>query len=296
MKIRALVLDAARELLYRKTLLFYFGIVTLVHLFLILALQTDVADGAITSIKVFGLEGRASSGGFTLGGPAGQQPDALTAAALVQGIQIGISFILYPMGILLAVFATSSLVPRMLEKGTIDLVLAKPVSRPALFAARYLGALLVAGANLIYLVGGVGLILGLKTGFWNWGFILSGLMMTAYFGALLGFLVLIGVLLRSTSIGLMLTTGIFIVSLVIRLPHSNRNWPMLLTSKTARFLAQALVESLYHGLPRTYDFGQIASELIMHRPVETWMPVLGTLASGLTALGLAILYFRRVDF
>jgi hypothetical protein len=71
---------------------------------------------------------------------------------------------------------------------------------------------------------------------------------------------------------------------------------MLLTSKTARFLAQALVESLYHGLPRTYDFGQIASELIMHRPVDTWMPVFGTFASGLAALGLAILYFRRVDF
>jgi len=295
-KIRALVLDAARELLYRKTLLFYFGIVTLVHLFLILALQTDVADGAITSIRVFGLEGRASGGGFTLGDRAAPATAGLTAAALVQGIQIGISFVLYPMGILLAVFATSSLVPRMLEKGTIDLMLAKPVSRPALFAARYLGALLVAGANLIYLVGGVGVILGLKTGFWNWGFILSGLMMTAYFGALLGFLVLIGVLMRSTTIGLMMTTGIFIVSLVIRLPHANSNWPMLLTSRTARFLAQGVVEVLYHALPRTFDVGQIASALILHQPVLSWMPVVGTLGSGLAALGLAILYFRRIDF
>jgi hypothetical protein len=154
----------------------------------------------------------------------------------------------------------------------------------------------VAGANLIYLVGGVGLILGLKTGFWNWGFLLSGLLMTAYFGSLLGFLVLIGVLLRSTSIALMMTTGIFIVSLVIRLPHANRNWPMLLTGRTSRFLAQAVVEVFYHGLPRTADVGQIAGELILHRPVGTWMPLAGTLGSGLAALGLAILYFRRVDF
>jgi ABC-type transport system involved in multi-copper enzyme maturation permease subunit len=296
MKVRALILDAARELLYRKTLLFYFGLVTLVHLFLILALQTDVADGAITSLKVFGLEGHASGSGFTLDNRGVEASPGLTAEALVQGLQFGISFVLYPMGILLAVFATASLVPRMLEKGTIDLILAKPVSRPMLFLARYLGALLVAGVNLLYLVGGVGLILGLKTGVWNWAFILSGLMMTAYFGALLGFLVLIGVLLRSTSISLMMTTGIFIVSLVIRLPHSNRNWPMLFTSKTARFLAQSVVESLFHGLPRTYDVGQIASALIMHKPVVTWMPMAATLGSGLVALGLAILYFRRVDF
>jgi hypothetical protein len=130
-RLRVLILDAARELLYRRTLLFYFGIVTLVHVLLILALQTDVADGAITSLKLFGMEGRASGGGFSFDSRGGEGigPGDLTAAALVQGIQVGISFVLYPLGILLAVFATASLVPRMLEKGTVDLLLAKPVSR-----------------------------------------------------------------------------------------------------------------------------------------------------------------------
>ena len=51
-KVAAIVLDTGRELAYRKTLLFYFGIVTLTHLLLLLALQTDVANGVITSRAV----------------------------------------------------------------------------------------------------------------------------------------------------------------------------------------------------------------------------------------------------
>jgi len=296
MRIRALLLDTCRELLYRKTLLFYFGIVTLTHLLLLLALQTDAANGLITSVRVFGMEGRAGGGGFQLDNRAAPGGMMLDAATLVRGVEVAVAWILYPMGIMLSVFATASLVPRMLEKGSIDLLLSKPVSRPALFAARWLGGFTVAGANLVYLVGGVGTIMGFKVGIWNWGFLLSGLMMAAYFGALLGYLVLIGMLLRSTTIGVMLTGVIYFASLLVFFPHANADWPMLITSRFARFGAQTVVEVLYHALPRTYEFGQIATSLIMERPIESWAPVGGTLLSGSAALLAAVLLFRRTDF
>ena len=85
MRIRALVIDTGRELLYRKTLLFYFGIVTLTHLVLLLALQTDGANGLITSVSLFGLEGRAGGGGFQMdnrGVPGGLAIDALRGAGV----------------------------------------------------------------------------------------------------------------------------------------------------------------------------------------------------------------------
>ncbi len=296
MKVGAIVLDTVRELLYRRTLLFYFGIVTLTHLLLLLALQTDVANGAISSIRVFGMEGHGSGGGFSFGSEAGGGAAGLTAASLASGIQIVIAFIFYPVAILLAVLATSSLVPHMLEKGAIDLLLSKPVSRPVLLLSRYLGALLVAGANLIYLVGGVGVILALKTGVFNTGFILSGLMMTAYFGALLAFLVLWGVLLRSTIIGIMMTAAIFFASLVVSWPHSSPDWPMLITSRMPRYATQGIVELLYHALPRTFEFSQIVSNLILQRDVASWNAVFGTVASGAGALACAVLWFRRTDF
>ena len=296
-KVAAIVLDTGRELAYRKTLLFYFGIVTLTHLLLLLALQTDVVNGAITSIRLFGLEGSASPHGFGFGtGRAGEGGMGLNAEQLVRAIQIAMTWTLYPMGCMLGVFATASLVPHMLEKGTIDLLLSKPVSRPVLFASRYLGAFLVAGANLLYFVGGVGVILAIKTGVWNGGFFLSGLLMTAYFGALLAFLVLFGVLLRSTTIGIMSAAAVYFVSLMVAWPHANADWPALLTSRTARFGTQATVEILYHALPRTLELGNMVTDLVMQRPVASWMPVVWTIVSGAGALALAIAWFRRCDF
>jgi len=295
MKVAAILLDTARELAYRKTLIVYFGIVTLTLLVLLLALQTDVADGVITGISLFGLEGQASPHGFAFGTGATQNM-GMDAETLVRAMQIAMTWTLYPVGVMLAVFATASLVPHMLEKGTIDLLLSKPVSRPVLFASRYLGALLVAGANLLYFVGGVGVILAFKTGVWNGGFFLAGLLMTVYFGALLAFLVLVGTLLRSTTIGIMAAAAVYFVSLIIAFPHANADWPNLLTSKVARFGTQAVVEVLYHALPRTYELGSMVTSLVLDKPVVSWMPVVWTLVSGAGALALAIVHFRRTDF
>jgi ABC-type transport system involved in multi-copper enzyme maturation permease subunit len=296
LKVVAILLDTCRELLYRKTLWIYSGLVTLTLLFFLLALQTDVAGGVIASLRVFGLEGHASGGGFALNSEQGGGPSGLTAVSFVRGIQIAVAFVLYPLGIMLSVFATAGLVPSMLEKGLIDLLLSKPVSRPVLFLSRYLGALLVAAANLVYLVGGLGLILGIKTGIWNPGFLLSGLAMALYFACLLGFVALCGVLFRSSTVAIMVTAVIFVVSLIVRWPHQNADWPRLITGHAARFLAQGLVETLYHALPRTYDFGQIVAALILDSGTVSPGPALGSALSGAAALAVATYYFSRTDF
>ena len=295
MRFRALVFDACRELFYRRTLLFYFGIVTVTHLLLLLAMQTDVADGVITSIKVFGMQASGGGGNFRLDN-SNPGVMAIDAATVARGIESTVAWMLYPMGVILGLFATASLVPRMLEKGSIDLLLSKPVSRPEILVGRFLGAYLVAAANMVYLVGGVGLILGFKLGVWHWGFLLSGLMMAAYFGALLGFLVLWGVLTRSTTIGIMMTVGVYFVSLAVRAPHAYPDWANAITSQVGRFIGKSIVEVLYHALPRTWDFGMVVTNLLLHRPVESYMPLVGTMASGLGALAIAVYKFHKTDF
>ena len=296
MKIGAILLDTCRELVYRKTLVIYFGLVTLTHLVFIMALQTDVANGVIASLSVFGVEGSPSPGRMSFESSSEASALGLSAANFVRGTQLGVAFFLYPVGILLSVFATASLVPRMLQKGAIDLLLSKPMSRSRLFLARYLGALLVAAANLLYLVVGLWLILAFKTGVWNGGLILSGLVMSLYFASLLGFLVLSGVLFRSTTVSIMITAVLFLAGLIVRFPHQNPDWPLLITGHVWRYLSVAIVEVLYHVLPRTYDFGQIAASLILRQGALAWGPILNTVLSGAGALAVATLYFRRADF
>jgi len=89
---------------------------------------------------VAGLEASTSRGAFRLGEtPPGGGLGGLTAEDFVRYVQLGAAFTLFPLAILMSIFATASLVPRMLQKGAIDLLLSKPIGRPALFASRYLG-------------------------------------------------------------------------------------------------------------------------------------------------------------
>src|SRR5262245_66466651 len=117
-KVVAILLDTGRELLYRKTLLFYFGIVTLTHLFLLLALQTDVANGVITSIRLFGLEGSASPHGFSVGSGRGMEGLGMDAEQLVGAIQFGVTWTLYPAAVNVAVVPEWRRVPGELDSGT----------------------------------------------------------------------------------------------------------------------------------------------------------------------------------
>ncbi len=297
MKVAAILIDTGRELMYRKTLIVYFGVVTLVLLFFALALRTDVVDGLIASLSVAGLEASGSPGGFRLGsGVEGGGLGGLTAEDLVRSIQLGAAFLLYPLAILMSIFATASLIPRMLEKGTIDLLLSKPITRPALFASRYLGGLLTVTLNLLYLTCGLGAILALKTGVWNGGFVWSGLLMSLYFACLFAFTSLAGVLLRSTTVSVMITAALFFTSLVVRLPHAYREWPLLITGHLWRYAAVAVVETLYHALPRTYDFVRSTADLIRHEGGVGWGAVGGSALSGVAALLLAIVWFSRTDY
>ena len=296
MKVAAILIDTCRELIYRKTLIVYVGLVTLTHLLFVLALQTDVADGVIAGLSVFGLEGQGSGNDFSLGSSGPGSALDISAADFVRYVQLVVAFMFYSLGILLSVFATASLVPHMLQKGAIDLLLSKPMSRTGLFLSKYLGALVVASANLLYLVGGLAVILAWKTGVWNGGLVMSGLVMCLYFASLLGFLVLIGTVTRSTTVSIMLAALLFFVGLIIRFPHQNTDWPVLITGRVWRALTVGLVEGLYHVLPRTFDMGHVASVLILQEGAVAWGPILNTALVGAGALALATIYFRRTDF
>jgi general stress protein CsbA len=162
--------------------------------------------------------------------------------------------------------------------------------------SRYAGGLLTASLNLIYLTCGLAIILGLKTGVWNGGFVLSGLLMSLFFACLLAFMVLVGVLSRSTTVSIMVTAVLFFASLIVRLPHANRDWPLLITSRVARFVALGMVETLYHALPRSFDFVRSTVALIRHEGGVAWGSVLGSAASAVVALAAAVVYFSRKDY
>lgn len=75
-------------------------------------------------------------------------------------------------GVLVAILFTANMVPEMLEPGSLNLLLSKPIRRWGLFISKYLGACVFSFLNACLLFIGIWLILGLRLEIWNIAFLM----------------------------------------------------------------------------------------------------------------------------
>lgn len=111
---------------------------------------------------------------------------------------------LFIMAMLGFIAASAGYVPSMIEAGSIDLVLSKPIRRWQLFFGKYLGGLLLISAALlvVYVLIFVGV--GVMSGIWHWPFF-NALPMTIFALALLNAIVgWVGLWTRSTSLAMVI--------------------------------------------------------------------------------------------
>jgi len=281
----ASVEEVFREAAARWVLVAYFALSTLFVLLFSAAVNLDVVDGALAGVRLFGKEMH--------GGPSGMDLDRL-----VLGFESGFSAILYLVGTFLAVFSTAHLVPRLQEKGTVDLYLSRPVGRVALLLSRYVGGLLLAAANVYYLMGAIWLVVGFKTGVWNPRFLAGGTVILFAIAVLLGFAFLVGVATSSTAVSIMCTYALFFASSVLA-AHAK------IEAALSSAWSAALVKGLYWTFPKTAALGQsvvlLASDGMAfsrgHSAFPDPLVAFGTSALfGLACLALSAGLFSRKDF
>ena len=87
--------------------------------------------------------------------------------ALQQAVGIIITWILGMVGLWLAILVTAGFIPNTFQEGSIDLLLSKPVSRPALFLAKFSGGCTFYFFNVLYLASGLFLLLGARFSYWE---------------------------------------------------------------------------------------------------------------------------------
>lgn len=83
------------------------------------------------------------------------------------------SWIVGPIGLLVAIFVTSTIIPRMFEAGAIDLLLSKPISRTGLYLTRFFSGCAFVLITFSYFIAGLWLIAGLRLDIWNNGLLLA---------------------------------------------------------------------------------------------------------------------------
>jgi ABC-type transport system involved in multi-copper enzyme maturation permease subunit len=221
-----------------------------------------------------------------------QGADKIVLREIVTGFELLIVNPLASLGLLLAIFSSASFVPNMLEKGNIDLLLSKPVSRTQLLLGKYFGGLLVVFLNILFLVIGVWLIISIKFSYWDFSFLTVSLTVTFTFAVLYAVIVFFGVLTKSSIPGMMAAYLIFLViSPVLYFYHQD-----LRAVIQYKFLRMFL-DFFYYIIPKTSELmGEITIKIAMGKSITSFQPVLTSLLFLIFILGITILIFRKKDF
>lgn len=202
-------------------------------------------------------------------------------------------FIIIPLfggGLFLAIFTTSSFIPNMLEKGNIDLLLSKPVSRGQIIWGKFFGGTFVVFINIAYLVIGIWLLIGIKFGIWDTQFLITIISITFTFAVLYAFMILIGILTRSSILAMMLSYLIFFVlSPVLAARESIFEY---INSK----VAEHLIDGLYYILPNTSELGKMTTNLAQGIAIADYEPAISALLFMILNLALSIIIFNKKDY
>ena len=104
---------------------------------------------------------------------------------------------------LLSTIITAFFIPNMLRKGTVDMLLAKPIHRTTLFIYKFIGGLTFMFLNTMVIVAGVWIVLGLRSDIWMPRFPLCLLIFTFQFAIFYGVSSLMAVLTRSPIVAIL---------------------------------------------------------------------------------------------
>lgn len=226
--------------------------------------------------------------------------------SLVHQVETGFFMISWNLIIFFSLISTASFIPSMLEKGTIDLLISKPISRTMILLSKFMGAVLFVFLSMVFLLGSIWLILSLKSGFWDFSFLLSILWITFAFATMYSIVVVIGLTTQSTVIAILVN---FFLIFVLCPLLSIREAVIfsLVTNDTVKFV----FDFLYYIFPKPGEIRDLANAMILGEPINTWktsvnaetgsftaswMSAISSLLFSLVMMAYSIYYFSKKDY
>jgi ABC-type transport system involved in multi-copper enzyme maturation permease subunit len=176
---------------------------------------------------------------------------------VVNGVGAGLA-------LLIGVIVTGFFIPNMLRKGALDLLIAKPIGRPALLVYKYVGGLLFVLVLAAFTVGGLWLVLGLRAGYWDPSFLFLIPILTFTFAILYAFSTLVAVFTRSAVASILLTCGLAVFLYVVgaaKVWADDRRADAARAREVPKWLATT-VDALHTALPRYKDVDRLTTKLI----------------------------------
>ena len=145
----------------------------------------------------------------------------------------------------------------MLEKGNIDLLLSKPISRTQLLIGKYCGVVLFVFLNILLFVFGIWLIISIKFGYWDASFLTLSLVITFTFAVLYALILFFGVITKSSIPGMMVAYLIFLIISPLLFLYKEK-----LNEFISSEILKTLLDGLYYIIPQTAELmGNIMIDL-----------------------------------
>lgn len=193
----------------------------------------------------------------------------------------------------LGIFATAGIIPSMMEKGAIDLLLSKPLSRTKLILGRALGGIIAIFVNLILFTTAIWALYGFASGVWYmpflyWTIAISGFSyLVVYSGVML-----MNVISESWVLPLSLAYAhIMILSSILASRET------MLYSMIQNGLLRRVIDGIYYLLPQTADLGQkILLEGVSRGSISVMEPLVQGAIFAVVMTAAAVWRFNRKDF
>ncbi|MFQ5502656.1 MAG: ABC transporter permease [Phycisphaerae bacterium] len=164
-------------------------------------------------------------------------------------------------GIIIALVATAGIFPTLMERGAVDVILAKPISRPMIFLGKYLGGMVFVTLQVSFFVVLTLLVIGWRWDYWTWNYLWCIPLTVALFSYIFAFSALFAVITRSAMAALLLAMLAWVGMFGVQMTHEmtlmlpamggeiNPTW--LRVTKVAKFI-----------IPNTRDIPHIAGTLV----------------------------------
>jgi ABC-type transport system involved in multi-copper enzyme maturation permease subunit len=276
MKLLALVTSTMRELSSKATLIILAGISTLIILGVGLTLSVkETSDGVMLLI---------------FGNPSSPAVPHAELARIVGLLQTSLAGGLFSGVILFGIIATAGLIPDVLEKGTADIYLSKPIARWQLLLGRYLGGVSAIAINIAYFIGTIFLVLGFKLGVWNSSFLLAGVAMIFMFACLFCIVVFLGVVSRSAAISIL---GAYFYLFIVGAILQGREGSLYMLSSNEIY--RGVVDALYYLFPQIAAMQENAIKWIVEKTPD-WAPFLQSGLSSAAFFLAGALILKNRDF
>lgn len=210
--------------------------------------------------------------------------------SIANGIKLFLIYPLYAGGLFISIFSVSGFIPSLLEKGNIDLILSKPVSRAQVILGKFFGGTAMVFANIFYAIFMLWVLMGLKFNVWDGAFLLASISITLAFASIYSLIILIGIVTRSTIFSLVISYMIFFI------------FSPILSSRDSIFsfvdngFMKTIFELLYYLIPQTSDLSTITTTFAVGNSIDNPATIFFSIIYIILILFGSIFIFNKKDF